>query len=106
MATNIEMAAARRLIAETQYEYTAAREPLRSPENTAISGWLNGRVVLKDGRAFSVGGGWVGALFTDVEPYNYRDAGEVDELSDAIGLDIEDTLELLQADCPKEWNNG
>jgi hypothetical protein len=103
MATEIEMAAARRLIAETRYDYFTAREPLSSPEFLSLKGWLNGTVTLKDGRTFAAGGGWVGELVDLVEPYNYRDAGAVDELAEALGLDTEDTMQLLHADCPKEW---
>jgi hypothetical protein len=106
MATENEMAGARQLIAETRYEYFPTREPMRSPENTELSGWFNGKVILKDGRTFDAGGGWVGELSELVEPYNYRDAGQVDELAEALGLDAEDTLTLLRADCPKTWNNG
>jgi hypothetical protein len=103
MATQNEMAAARQLIAETCYEYFPAREPLRSPENLELKGWLNGKVILKDNRTFDAGGGWVGELVNLVEPYNYRDAGQVDELAEALGLDVEDTMQLLRDDCPKEW---
>lgn len=96
MATENEMAAARRLIAETNYAYG------NHPGTAAPDGWLNGRITLKDGRVFEAGGGWLDREGL-VEPYNYRDAGQVDELADALGLDVEDTLQLLRNDCPKAW---
>lgn len=106
MATKIEMAAARRLIADISYTpdnhsptsgaFTAAAEA------GGVNGWINGTVILHDGQVFNAGGGWID-LTGLVEPYNYRDAGEVDELAEALGLDIEDTLQLLREDCPAEW---
>jgi len=95
---------ARRLIDRIDYQYTAAEPEMaaHSSDGEAISGWINGTVVLKGGRFFKAGGGWVD-LTELVEAYNYRDAGEVDELADALGLDTEDTMELLRADCPRAF---
>jgi len=99
MATEIEMAAARRKIAEIAYEFGS-----RPEEDRAVTecGWLNGKVTLKDGRQFAAGGGWVDTTGL-VEGYNYRDAGQVDELAEALGLDTDETLRLLRDDCPAEW---
>ena len=99
MATKSESAAARRLIAETSYTYG------NHPDAAQSDGWLNGKVVLKDGRMFAAGGGYLDMTGL-VEPYNYRDAGAVDELAEALGLDVEDTMQLLHTDCPKEWTVG
>jgi hypothetical protein len=106
MTTENEMAAARRLIVEIFYEYAnhpeSARSALEAAAEAGGEGWINGTVRLHDNRVFAAGGGWI-ANGGMVEPYGYRDAGQVDELADAIGLDIEDTMQLLRADCPKEW---
>jgi hypothetical protein len=107
MATEIEMAAARRLIADISYtpdNHSPTSGAFKAAaEVGGVNGWINGTVVLHDSRGvFHAGGGWID-LTGLVEPYNYRDAGEVDELAEALGLDIEDTMQLLRADCPKEW---
>lgn len=85
------------------------------------SGWRNGSVTLPDGREFDVGGGWIhsaesarhdnnchglqpeshpnicwpGAVEAgDFSAYEGYDNGDLEELADAIGLDIDrDTRE-------------
>lgn len=87
------------------YEYGNHPEgssALEAAREAGGDGWINGTVTLEDGRTFQAGGGWLDITGL-VEPYGYRDAGEVDELSDALGLDIEATMQLLRADCPQEW---
>jgi len=103
--TPSELYEARHRIAETRYEYThySLAVPLDMPTAAGgtIRGWLNGTVEFIDGRVYKAGGGWVD-LDGSVEPYNYRDAGDVDALAAALHLDVEDTLELLRADCPRQ----
>lgn len=96
-----EIREARLLIADIDYRYTAAPAGQHSSGGEAINGWINGIVTLKDGRSFKAGGGWVD-LTGLVEAYNFRDAGQVEELADALDLDTEDTMELLRADCPRD----
>lgn len=65
-------------------------------------GWVNGTAHLDDGRTLSVGGGWLNGDGS-VEPYAYSEMGDVDELADALGKDIDETMAYLRADCPAQW---
>ena len=95
------------VITDIFYEYgnhpESARDALEAAAEAGGGGWLNGTVTLDDGRIFSAGGGWLDQAGRLIEPYGYRDAGEVDELAEALGLNIPDTMDLLHADCPQAW---
>lgn len=66
---------------------------------TADGGWANGIVWLPDGRAIHAGGYWI-SRGGNTRPYEYSDAGDVDALAVALGLDVDGTMELLREDCP------
>lgn len=66
--------------------------------------WINGTVELYSGRKINAGGGWIEGH--GVQPYDYADAGEVEELADALDCSggwCGEAMSILRALCPPKW---
>ncbi len=67
--------------------------------------WIQGTVELSDGRIIDAGGGWIDEDGV-VEPYEYAEAGKVDDLAEALGCDVETAMAKLHALHPMTWPAG
>lgn len=84
-------------IEEIRYEFGSNGPALED------GGWINGTVHLSDGRIICAGGGWVDRGGW-VKPYSLSEAGDVDELAEALGVEEDEAHDMLCDDCPGEWD--